>query len=207
LPPHSPIYTPSSLPSFTGIYAAYVIDFRFLLELTLRQANVLIDGEGVVKLTGFVISAIKTDEESTVVSTGKADSVRWTAPELLRNLENHRGHNAQTDMWAFGMITVEVFTGKQPYSDCILEEAAAVEIIKGRLPTKPLSMPETLWQNVTKNCFVEAPKRIQSRSVESILDTIPTPKNQLVALPLSGTLSAGNLGPMTLTGSMKLVSL
>jgi len=46
--------------------------------------------------------------------------------------------SAKMDVWAFGMILLELLTGELPYAYVISDRRTATEILKGRLPKKPV---------------------------------------------------------------------
>jgi hypothetical protein len=86
------------------------------------QANVVIDAHGNPLLADFGLSSIMIGPTSIVsASLRKGDSTaRWMAPELCDadNADNQVISSNEADIYAFAMVVLEVFTGKnilQPY--------------------------------------------------------------------------------------------
>ena len=66
------------------------------------------------------------------------------------------------DVFAFGMLAVEVFTGKIPFEN-LENEAAALRILKGGRPEMPenaeaIGLTVEIW-NLLKSCWHQNPKR------------------------------------------------
>lgn len=72
--------------------------------------NLMFDNEGTVKLIDFGVSIHTHDRlKQTEVRTGRPS---YLAPELIR----HNHFNAQTDIYAFGVMLYEAFTGQRPFA-------------------------------------------------------------------------------------------
>jgi serine/threonine protein kinase len=79
----------------------------------LKCANILIDGEGIVKLSDFGCSA-KYDSSQTQQSsllTSLKGSILWMAPEVMRQ----SGYGRKADVWSLGCTAIEMITGKPPW--------------------------------------------------------------------------------------------
>ena len=83
------------------------------------QANVLISDTGEALLAGFGLAAIVEDVTKLPLSAVLQDcsSIRWMAPELLIELKRL---SRETDVWALGMVILEVSL----LSDKSIEEIA-----------------------------------------------------------------------------------
>jgi len=108
--------------------------------------------------------------ESTVEDQGA--TARYTAPEILKGVANH---SKESDVFAFGMVMVEVganesiprkgpyplvqaFTGKVPFSG-FRSATAVAAITAGDRPKRPThpSFTDHLWV-LTRWCWVEGPQ-------------------------------------------------
>ena len=92
---------------------------RWLLEADLAsKSNVLIDNDGLARLAGFNLLTIIPDEQLASSDrpssiTKWADSVRWSAPEVLEGgvLSN------KADIFSLAMVMIEACYGCPPMSN------------------------------------------------------------------------------------------
>ncbi|KAJ7233323.1 kinase-like domain-containing protein [Mycena rebaudengoi] len=115
----------------------------------LRGANILITPEWSACLTDFGLTSL-TDVTVATTTSHRAGTLRWMAPELLSpdrfGLQFRR--TPASDVYAFGWVCLELYTGRPPFS-YIAETVAMFKIIAGELPDRPHTMSETLWEYVT----------------------------------------------------------
>ncbi|KAJ7770535.1 kinase-like domain-containing protein [Mycena metata] len=126
---------------------------RNIVHGDLRGANILVNDNWTACLADFGLSNF-TDPISTASSTKRAGSLYWMAPELLD--PNRYGRKfvrtPATDVYAFGCVCVELYTGRPPLSD-LPGPAVIFPILNGERAPRPMGPPamsDTLWQNVTK---------------------------------------------------------
>lgn len=138
----------------------------------LKCENVLVSDEGTALLADFGLS---TFMERTEMSTRTATALRqlmtlqFAAPELVFGTEIADGVNtkrparrtAKTDVYAFGMMIVQAYTGKPPWADCTIPEIMMKlhwRVIHPR-PTRAsgaLDMPDSWW-SVCLDCWLHEP--------------------------------------------------
>ncbi|KAJ7770552.1 kinase-like domain-containing protein [Mycena metata] len=125
---------------------------RNIVHGDLRGANILVNDNWTACLADFGLSNF-TDPISTASSTKRAGSLYWMAPELLD--PNRYGRKfvrtPATDVYAFGCVCVELYTGRPPLSD-LPGPAVIFPILNGERAPRPMGPPtmsDTLWQNVT----------------------------------------------------------
>ena len=106
-------------------------------------------------------------------------SLRWLAPELVA-ASNYVPTTRATDVWSFGMLSLEVFTDKVPFSHIRNEANVPIAIRDGPLPTRPEQSATTrglsdgLW-NLMNSCWKHDPESRPSMSAirETIQNTNP----------------------------------
>ena len=130
------------------------------------QANIVVDGRGRARLTEYGLAPINSDPSFTVAATpGAVGTSRWLAPEIIT--PTHKGTTAQmkeseaADIFAFGMIAIEVFTGKIPFEEQ-KNEAIVLHILKGARPAMPENAHEVgltvdMWE-LLESCWQQNPK-------------------------------------------------
>ncbi|KAG8896412.1 hypothetical protein FRC01_011834, partial [Tulasnella sp. 417] len=86
----------------------------------MKPDNVLIDGAGRAVIIDFGLSAIMDDDPTLVTSLATsslhdAGNARWMAPELL--MEEGCTRSPSTDVYSFGCVALQVYTGEIPFKD------------------------------------------------------------------------------------------
>ncbi|KAG6829262.1 hypothetical protein H0H92_005142 [Tricholoma furcatifolium] len=116
----------------------------------LKGPNILIDGAGRARLADFGISAIS---DSNIVAwtsqssgASKGGSVRWQAPELF-DIENGEAvkNSAASDVYAWGCVAFELFTGKVPFYGIKRDTAIILHVKSGGRPTRPPPSSRSWW--------------------------------------------------------------
>ncbi|KAF7373277.1 Kinase-like protein [Mycena sanguinolenta] len=125
---------------------------RDIVHGDLRGANILVKDDWSACLSDFGLS-IFSDATSTT-STNRGGSLYWMAPELLfpERFGLKFTRTPATDVYAFGCVCFELYTGRPPFSD-LFEPAACMKVLDGERaerPSGPPAMSDTLWQNVTE---------------------------------------------------------
>ena len=85
-----------------------------------------------------------------------SEMLRWSAPEIIGSTTKPvvRG-SKEADVFAFGMVMVEVFSCNVPFFEKDLV-ATALSITEKERPSKPEELTEGLW-NLTQQCWEEDP--------------------------------------------------
>ncbi|KAF9642014.1 kinase-like protein, partial [Thelephora ganbajun] len=113
----------------------------------LKGANILVDSRYSARLADFGLTAI-VDESTAGSTTGGGEprgTTRWMAPEMLWPEKfkfpgdvQKRLPSKSTDIYALGMTTLEVLTGRRPF-DNIKNATVILEVTRGRKPDRPAS--------------------------------------------------------------------
>ena len=130
-----------------------------------RQANVIIDERGRARLTEYGLAPINSDPRFTVEATpGAVGTCRWLAPEIITPAHKSMPvmESKAADVFAFGMLAVEVFTGKIPFEGQ-KNEVVVLRISRGGRPEMPenaqaVGLTNEMWK-LLESCWNQNPKR------------------------------------------------
>lgn len=107
-----------------------------------KPDNVLVDGEGRVRVTDFGL-AIGLDSERLTKTGSIVGTPYYMAPEQIRG--GKRGATPATDVWALGVILYEALTETLPFQgDSLLELAAKICEVRYDPPGSQAEVPEPL---------------------------------------------------------------
>jgi len=104
-----------------------------------------------------------------------AGAIPWMAPELLADEEDPDIHlTKETDVYALGMLIIELYTGKAPFNGQIKSPKIADAVIHGRRPHRPRELygfNDCLWE-LARGCWQEDPTlRPSIAAISGSLDT------------------------------------
>ncbi|KAG2144099.1 kinase-like domain-containing protein [Suillus bovinus] len=89
-------------------------------------------------------------------------NVRWAAPENFQVPEDDESISLPqlaSDIYSFGCVMLQVFTGKVPYSEFRSDHQVTVQILRGRKPARPVtpSMADGPWDFI-QECWLDKPE-------------------------------------------------
>ncbi|KZV79320.1 kinase-like protein [Exidia glandulosa HHB12029] len=107
-------------------------------------------------LCDFGFASVLAQELGSFVlrSSSAKGTWRWMAPELFT--QDDAQHTKATDIWAYGCVIAEVWSGRPPYHERLTEPAAVLAIARGEQPSRPQDVPEGLWSLAT-GCYASDP--------------------------------------------------
>ena len=129
-----------------------------ILHRDMKADNLLLDQDGVCKISDFGISRKSNDIYSNSEMTMRG-TVFWMAPEMV---DTKQGYSAKVDIWSLGCIVLEMFAGKRPWSN--FEVVAAMFKI-GQVKSAPPIPEDTLpliseiAKNFIDKCFEVNPEK------------------------------------------------
>ncbi|KAJ7057682.1 kinase-like domain-containing protein, partial [Mycena amicta] len=150
-----------------------------LVHGDLKAVNVLVNSSGHAVLADFGLSSIAESKILLSTSTTKiGGTVRWQAPELFDGNKN----SFSSDVYAFGCVCYEIFTGYVPFWEITKDVAVMFQVLQGKRPKHtPANTPEEVWR-LMEQCWTEDPnKRPSARQVVSTLRD-----GRIAAAPTSG---------------------
>ncbi|KAF9646896.1 kinase-like protein [Thelephora ganbajun] len=121
----------------------------------LKGPNIMVDESGNARITDFGLAVIARNphsHRSTFDESGR--TARWCAPEILRG---GQFVGRESDVFSFGMVIIEVFTGKAPFGND-RTPAVIASIMTGKTPERPdhPGFTDDLWE-LTQRCLKEVP--------------------------------------------------
>ncbi|KAJ3005302.1 ATP binding [Thoreauomyces humboldtii] len=86
---------------------------RSIIHRDIKGANILVDADGVVKISDFGISKKNEYREAyhRVTRMSMQGSIPWMAPEVARG----KGYSAKVDIWSLGCLVLEMLTSQTPW--------------------------------------------------------------------------------------------
>ncbi|KAF7373451.1 Kinase-like protein [Mycena sanguinolenta] len=205
---------PSSL-FITGLYeiaqGLHYLHSSNIIHGDLRGANVLVNEDWSACLADFGLSNFADATSS--MTTNRGGSLYWMAPELIDpdRFGLQFARTSATDVYAFGCVCLELYTGRPPFAD-LREPAALLKIMNKERPQRPVGPPvmsDALWSHVLA-CWVDDPQArpdtqlvvetIKSfHSLPLLLNPLPPPPSSSVPSSPVYTNGSAYLDPILLS--------
>jgi len=143
----------------------------------LRGSNVIVDDNGHPRICNYGLAFVIEPSEFTFIKT--AGACRWTAPEIINPPEDAMSANSslalfttESDVYAFGMTVLEIFTGKIPFYQKKHDGSVIFSVLNGGRPDLPpfLEEREDLRELLHDCWHEEARSRLTSRAINKRLD-------------------------------------
>ncbi|KAI6010018.1 hypothetical protein EDC04DRAFT_817435 [Pisolithus marmoratus] len=124
----------------------------------LKGLNVLVSSDRRALLSDFGLSTLNISTFSMTVDAKRGGSCHWMAPELLDDCSSSK----ESDVWAFGMTALELFTRTAPFSDCRNPANVFGRLMKGKLPLRPTRQSTQFrlsdaWWEICTSCWELVP--------------------------------------------------
>ncbi|KAF9785451.1 kinase-like domain-containing protein [Thelephora terrestris] len=120
----------------------------------LKGPNILVDYTGRACLADFGFASVVRGLTSIPVTEVQGYTARWAAPEVLGNGDKN---TREADVFSFGMVVVEVFTGTCPFSEFTANFTIS-KIMDGERPDRPQEpgLTDSVW-DITRTCWSQDP--------------------------------------------------
>ena len=127
------------------------LEAQHLIHRNLGARNILVGEGNIVKIAGFIMACIVTDEDTT--EQRKLLYAKWTAPEAFF----YNRFSIKSDVWSYGIFLWELITyGRRPYPGMPNKEVP-VELKMGYRMPRPLSCPDSLYR-IMRDCWKDDPE-------------------------------------------------
>lgn len=126
---------------------------RGILHRDMKADNLLLDLDGVCKISDFGISKKSNDIYANNASMSMQGTIFWMAPEVV---DSREGYSAKVDIWSLGCVVLEMFAGRRPWSS--LEAITAMfKIGKAKasppIPEDTLPFVSQIGREFLDSCF------------------------------------------------------
>jgi len=127
-----------------------------VLHRDLKGDNILVDDQGVCKISDFGISKRIENIHGEVDGTLLTGSVYWMAPEIILNAH---GYSSKIDIWSLGCVVLEMWAGRRPWdgSDNIY---TVINALGGKRQAPPVPddvLLGPLGEDFRQKCFAIEP--------------------------------------------------
>ncbi|CUG85710.1 protein kinase, putative [Bodo saltans] len=107
---------------------------RGIVHRDVKPGNMLLNGDGTLKLTDFGTSRTLEHAAETVQTGTVVGTVPYLAPECVRGT-----YSAASDVWAMGCTALHMITGKAPWANEVADNVALIFKL-GSLTSLPIAM-------------------------------------------------------------------
>lgn len=122
----------------------------------LTATNILVDSHGCLRLADFGLSMILAEAANATFNSCHAGNVRWMPPEALQaDEEGYERPTKAWDVYSYGCVAFQIFSGIQPYSWIKSALAVMNAVQKGHAPFRHIQS-DGVYQQFSP-CLSEIP--------------------------------------------------
>lgn len=126
----------------------YYLHGQDIMHRDLNSHNVLLDSEGRARLADFGLSKSRKGNIATIEKQGSA--LQWMAPEVCLGTMNWHAFTPQSDIYSYGVLLLEIMTGKAPAKDKSDDEFRTMMVIGQREPLLETLAP--VYRKIIESC-------------------------------------------------------
>ena len=167
---------------------------RGIIHRDLKPANVMIDGKGHARVTDFGLASLAGDHDGRVAGTPP-----YMAPEQIAGLPA----TPRTDVYAFGLLLHELFTGERVYGASSLADRRARPAARPSNVSDSVKDADPSIDGVIAACLQEDPEARPS-SARAVLAMLPGGDAIDVALAAGETPSPEMVAAAAETGELSI---
>ncbi|KAI6000339.1 kinase-like domain-containing protein [Pisolithus orientalis] len=116
-----------------GLYYLHSHELGPVIHGDLKGPNVLVSSDRRALLSDFGLSTLNVSTFNMTTEATRGGSFPWMAPELINDCVASK----ESDMWAYGMTILELFTRSTPFHDCRNCASVMRRIVEKNLPARP----------------------------------------------------------------------
>ena len=125
------------------------LHFNNIIHRDIKGGNILVDRDGVCKLSDFGGSKIVVEELEFENQKSFKGTPNWMAPEVIKRYE----HSRFSDIWSLGCTIIEMLTGEPPWSQYKNHMAALFHILKTENPPEIPSIASPKLKDFLEKCL------------------------------------------------------
>ncbi|KAF9443075.1 kinase-like protein [Macrolepiota fuliginosa MF-IS2] len=103
----------------------------------LKTNNVLVSDDGRALLADFGLSTLAMTTAGVTSTAAAGRTTAFTAPELIDDVDGDKPPTKESDVWSFGCLCLEVFTGNPPFYRCRRDVHVMRALQMGEKPNQP----------------------------------------------------------------------
>ncbi|KAF9387179.1 hypothetical protein CPC16_007180 [Podila verticillata] len=147
------------------------IHSKKIVHRDIKAANVLVDEQGICKISDFGISKKNAQSQGGYdENVGSLQgSIFWMAPEMVTS----KAYGAKVDIWSFGCLVLEMFTGQQPWKGYAPHQALFTIGSNNAHPPIPETISEE-GQRFLARCFI-SDANMRPTAAELLQDAFAVP--------------------------------